>query len=381
MCIERALGKTTDGTEDLVSRFRPFEWLWVLVMSVEILLYRISELQAACVRASPQGMFREQAEEAFSEIKPRGMGGCEVKMESRALGQPAFDHGCLVRRKIVEHNVDVQIARDDLFDLSKELLELYRSVAPVTLPEDFTRCRIERSKKIRGSMTNVVMGLALRLAQAHGQDRLRTLKRLNLRLFVDADNERVIRGIHVQADNVPDLFDELRVLRQTERFRTVRLKPERAPNPADGGMTQSKMRGHRARAPMGPSRRSRLQRLDHDLLDLVVCNRTRHSRPWLVIQPLQPLFDEATTPLSHCTPRGPQLLRNIHIRQSRRAMQHDLCPERLVRRRAPASTQSLKRVALFRRQFQLGFSATFVFHALRRSQQSTPCLAIFGPGD
>jgi len=66
MCIKRALGETSDGIEDLVGRFRPFEWLWVLVMSVEILLYGISELEDACVRASSQGVFREQAEEAFS---------------------------------------------------------------------------------------------------------------------------------------------------------------------------------------------------------------------------------------------------------------------------------------------------------------------------
>ena len=74
------------------------------------------------------------------------------------------------------------------------------------------------------------MGLALGLPQAHRQNRLGTLKRLDLRFLIDADNDRIVRRVHVQADNVAHLFHELWILRETKRFRSVRLKPERSPN-------------------------------------------------------------------------------------------------------------------------------------------------------
>ena len=66
MCIERSLGEPSDGFEDLVGGFRPLERLWVLVVSIEIVLYRNAELRHARVRASSQGVFGEQAKEARS---------------------------------------------------------------------------------------------------------------------------------------------------------------------------------------------------------------------------------------------------------------------------------------------------------------------------
>ena len=58
------------------------------------------------------------------EVEPRGVCRCEVKVEPRSLGKPAFDRRCLVRGEIVEHDVDVQLAGNGCFDLSEELLEL-----------------------------------------------------------------------------------------------------------------------------------------------------------------------------------------------------------------------------------------------------------------
>ena len=145
------------------------------------------------MRASSQGVFGEQAKEALSEVEPRGVCGREVKVEPRSFGKPAFDRRRLVRGEIVEHDMDVKLARNGCFNLSEELLELYRSMSRIALSEDFTCCGVERSKQVSRSMPNVVVGLSIGLAQAHRQDRLSTLERLNLRFLVDAKYDRIVR--------------------------------------------------------------------------------------------------------------------------------------------------------------------------------------------
>lgn len=381
MCIKRSLSEASDGFEDLVGGFRPHERLGFVVVSIEIVLYRIAELRHARVRAPPQGVFGEQSKEALSEVEPRGVCGREVKVEPRSLGEPTFDRRRLVRGEIVEHDMDVQLARNGCFNLNEELLELYRSMSRVALSEDFAGCGVERSKQVSRSMANVVVGLSFGLAQTHRQDRLSTLERLNLRFLVNAQHDRVVRRVHIQANNVAYLFDELRVLRETKRFRAMGLKSERSPNTADRRMTQPKMLGHRPRTPMGSSLGSRLQRLGHDFLDLVVRDRALYPGPGFVVQTFQSLFYKATSPLAHRAPHGAQLPRDLRIRQSRRALQHDSGPERLVRRRPSAASQSLKRFGFFRGQLQLSQLPPVVFHALSRSQLDMVCLPFFVPGD
>jgi len=45
-------------------------------------------------------------------------------------------------------------------------------------------------------------------------------------LFVDTEDRRVLRRIQVQPDDVTQLFDQQRVVRQLERFASVRLQPK-----------------------------------------------------------------------------------------------------------------------------------------------------------
>ena len=95
------------------------------------------------------------------------------------------------------------------------------------------------------------MGPPFGLADVHGQDRLRALERLDLRFLVDREHHRIVRRIHIQPDDVPNLVHELRVGRDLERLRDVRLEPKRPPDAADHRVTHPGLRGHRPRAPVG----------------------------------------------------------------------------------------------------------------------------------
>jgi len=147
-----------------------------------------------------------------------------VKVEPRSFVEPAFDRRCLVRGEIVEHHMDVHFVGNGCFNLDEELLELERSMSPVAFSKDFTSRGVERSKQVGRPMPNVVVGSPLGLAQGHRQDGLSPLKCLNLRFLINAKYDRIVWWIHVKSYNIAHLFDEQWVLRETKRFRAVRLK-------------------------------------------------------------------------------------------------------------------------------------------------------------
>ena len=67
-------------------------------------------------------------------------------------------------------------------------------------------CREQRG----GAVPLVVVRVPLGLAGAHGQQRLGSVQRLDLRLFTNSEHQRAVGRIEVQADDVADLFHDQR---------------------------------------------------------------------------------------------------------------------------------------------------------------------------
>ena len=78
----------------------------------------------------------------------------------------------------------------------------------------------------------------------------------------------MVGWIQVEADNVPHLLDEQRVVGDLERFHDMRLQTEGAPDAAHGGGADASVLRHLAGAPVGPSLRLTFQRGDEDRLDI-----------------------------------------------------------------------------------------------------------------
>ena len=72
--------------------------------------------------------------------------------------QPFLDRRRLVRRAVVEHDVDVEAGRDLAIDGLKELLELDRAVAAVERADDLAGGEVQRGVEARGSRPAVVVG-------------------------------------------------------------------------------------------------------------------------------------------------------------------------------------------------------------------------------
>jgi hypothetical protein len=259
-----------------------------------------------------------------------------VQVKARMGGKPAADLRGLVGRAVVEDEVDVEVFGNLLLDRLQELVELDRAVSLVQGADHLARGEIQRRVQARGAVALVVMGRALRRAGQHRQDRPGPIQRLNLRFFIHAQHRRALGRVQVQATDVVDLLDELRVGGELELLLTVRLQRERLPRPPHRVLRNAQMRRQRARRPVRGVLGRGLERGDHDPFDLLIGDRPRLPRPRLVQQSLQSGRGEALAPLRDRRTRDTQLLGDLRIRQTISRRQHDpRAPRQRLRGLAP----------------------------------------------
>ena len=147
-------------------------------------------------------------------------------VEARPRSQPLPDLGVLVRRIVVQHEVDVQLRRHLPVDQPQERQELLVTVPLPALPEHLSSGDVQGGEQRRRAVPDVVVGVAFGVAEAHRQRRLGAIERLNLRLLVHAQDHRVVGRVEVQPDDVAHFLDEERIGGQLEGLRQMRLDPE-----------------------------------------------------------------------------------------------------------------------------------------------------------
>jgi len=155
------------------------------------------------------------------------------------FGEPVTDGIGFMARRIVHDGMYVEAGRDVIFDLVKELAVLLGAITRHARTDygawlDLRRAlrRSDEARKERGRAVAVVIVRApLDLSGTHREQRLRAVQSLDLALLVDADDKRLVRRIEIEADDVAHLFDELRIGRELERLRAVRLQRESPPDP------------------------------------------------------------------------------------------------------------------------------------------------------
>jgi hypothetical protein len=108
---------------------------------------------------------------------------------------------------VVEHQVGIRIGGNSSIDPFQEIQKLDRTVASIALTENVACGNIERSEQAGNAVPLVVVGASLQRSDPHGQNRLCTAKSLNLRFLIDALDQRVMRRIEIQSNNIPHLVD------------------------------------------------------------------------------------------------------------------------------------------------------------------------------
>ena len=133
-------------------------------------------------------------------------------------------------------------------DMPQEGEELLVPVAPLALGEHFSGGDVQGGEQGRGAVADVVVGHPLDVAEPHGQHWLGALERLDLGLFVDAQDYGVIGRVQVQPDDVAHFLD--RIVGEFEVALAMRLDAEQVEPALHGALGDAGVLGHGAHAPL-----------------------------------------------------------------------------------------------------------------------------------
>src|SRR5437773_2387802 len=167
---------------------------------------------------------------------------------ARMLREPFAHFRVFVSGVVVNDRIDHLSLGKMRVDVIEKADELLMPVALHVATDDGAVENVEGGEQGGCAVAFVVVGHRPGAARLHRQSRLGAVEGLDLALLVDRENDGVGGRIDVEADDVPELRGELRVVRQLER-------PEPALALARGLMSCDRGRraGAEARRPTGRS--------------------------------------------------------------------------------------------------------------------------------
>jgi len=201
------------------------------------------------------------------------------------------------------------------------------AVARLARPGDLPGRDLQRREQGRGAMAFVVVRATLRQARLHGQHRSGPVQRLDLRLLIDAQHDRVLRRRQVEPDDIDDLADQLRVGGELERLNPPWRDAVVTPRLRHGPVTDPQVPAQESARPVGQPVLLR-RRLERRGDDVAVIDRPRATRARIIVQPRDPLRGVPIAPVDHRRARHPDLHRDRRVRLTVCGQQHDPGPLR-----------------------------------------------------
>lgn len=174
--------------------------------------------------AAANALLGEMTKPALDKIEPRTGGGSEVQVEAPMTFQPRAHAWMFVRAVVVDNEVQIQTGRSFLIDSFQKADEFLMTMAWHAVSDHFAVQNIQGGEERRGAMAFIVVGESAATAGLHRQSRLGSIQRLDLTLFIHAQNERLLGRIQVEAHHVLQFFHKLRVSAELERFDQMRLE-------------------------------------------------------------------------------------------------------------------------------------------------------------
>src|SRR6476659_6403948 len=144
-------------------------------------------------------------------------------------GQPFLHAGMFVGRIVVDNGMERLSRRDLRLDSVEEADELLVPVALHVAADDSAVEDVEGGEQRRRAMAFVVVGHGSGAALLHRQAGLGAIKGLDLALLINREDDRVSGRVDIEADDVTQFVDKLRVGGELELLQPVRLKAVRTP--------------------------------------------------------------------------------------------------------------------------------------------------------
>ena len=272
-------------------------------------------------------------------------------MEARMFCQPRLDLGMLVGGVVVGDQMQVELLGRLGVDTAQEFQPFLMAVPLHAVADDLAGGDVERGEQCRRAVALVVMRHGAGSALLDRQAGLCAVERLDLALLVDRENQRLVRRIEIETDDIAHLLDEVLVIRQLEGLHQVRLEAVRLPDPLHAGVGEADGTGHLADAPMRRRLRRLVQGLMHNPLDHLGAQRRLASRSRRIAAQSGDAFGKvALLPAPHRHLTFADQPDDRHRADPVSRQQHYPCPPNQLLRRVPPRNQPFQRRPLRGRQ-------------------------------
>ena len=124
---------------------------------------------------------------------------------------------------VVHDDMDVQMGRRRCVDLVEEFAELDGAMPTQARSQDLAGLHVQGGKERVRAVPGIVMAAAFHLPWTHRQQRLHTVKRLDLGFFINTQNQSFVWRTHVEPHDISDLFDEQGVSGELEALSPMQL--------------------------------------------------------------------------------------------------------------------------------------------------------------
>ena len=148
--------------------------------------------------------------------------------------QPLSHLRMLVGCVVVDDGVDRFLGRHLRLDGIEKADELLVPVSLHVAADDGAVEDVEGGEQRGCAVAFVVVGHRSGAARLHRQTRLGAVERWDLALLIDREDDGMGWRVDIEADDVAQLVDKLRVGGELELFHPVRLKTVRTPDALDG---------------------------------------------------------------------------------------------------------------------------------------------------
>src|SRR5665213_1943077 len=254
----------------------------------------------------------------------------------------------------------------------EEADEFLVTMALHTSANDVAFQYVECCEQRRCAMALVVMGHCAGSAPLHRQAGLGAVEGLDLRLFVDREDDGMGGRIDIKPDDITQFIDELRVFGELELPNSVRLETVRAPDALDGTCADAGCFRHQDRGPVGRLGGRLSLGEHHDTLsDVRSKGRDTRGARLVTQQAVVTLLHEAFLPAPDTGLRFARLAHDLVGADAGRAQQHDLgTPDMLMRRVAISRERS--QTATISRLEDDGYSGSHAPDSHRSSPSRIP---------
>src|ERR1017187_1432646 len=121
----------------------------------------------------------------------------------------------------------------------------------ITLANDLAIQNLQSGEQGGRSMPDIVMGISAAASRLERQARLRSVQRLDLALFIQAENQAFFRWIEIETHHVGQFLQKAHIAGEFESAAQMRLEIVFLPEAVDRVLADALLPRHRPATPMG----------------------------------------------------------------------------------------------------------------------------------